>query len=84
MSADLIIVKKVHDGYIVHIKGREEHAHFAHRSGAMMFKKLIANGKLPSKHYFLVAAQRILTIKELSDLKSTHKQTYVNRGYSHV
>jgi hypothetical protein len=44
-----------------------------------MLKKLLVKGVLPSREYFLVAAQRLLTDKELSDLKPIRKQQYINK-----
>ena len=79
MSADLIVIKKVHDGYIIHIKGRQEHSHYKHRSGAEMLKKLLVKGIRPHRDYFLIAAQRILTEEEFNSLKVNVKQKYVNR-----
>ena len=79
MSADSIVIKKVHDGYIIYINGRQEHSHYKHRNGAVMLKKLLIKGIMPSREYFLIAAQRILTDDEFLSLKSKSKQRYINR-----
>ena len=79
ISADLIIIKKVHDGYIIHITCRQEHSHYKHKNGAVMLKKLLIKGIRPNKEYFLIAAQRILSDDEFASLKSNIKQRYVNR-----
>jgi len=44
-----------------------------------MLKKLLVKGILPTREYFLIASQRILTQNEMSELKSDIKQNYVNR-----
>jgi len=44
-----------------------------------MLKKLLIKGILPSREYFLIAAQRILTEKEFSDLRPIKKQHYINK-----
>jgi hypothetical protein len=74
-----LITKKVHDGYIIFVKGREAHAHFKHRSGCLALEKMIGKRRKPTKKYFLVAAQRILNDEELGELKESHNHKYINR-----
>jgi len=48
-------------------------------NACVMLKKLILKGIMPSRTYFRVAAQRILTEDELSKLKVIDKQKYINK-----
>jgi hypothetical protein len=72
--------KKVHDGYIVFIYGREGHAHFRSARGCQKLIRLISHGRLPKESYFRNAAKRILTDDEYESLTSNHKPEYINIG----
>ena len=77
-------IKKVHDGWIICVKGRGEHGHFNYRSGCDSLVKLICKGKVPKDPYFREAARRILTETEYSKLSSRWKPEYINRSMKGV
>ncbi len=76
-----LVVRKVHDGFIIYRKGTEKHSHFRSKEAANKFKRLIVKGIRPKSPYYIESARRLLTPKELSELHDEHKQKYVNRGY---
>ena len=71
-------IKKVHDGWIICVKGRGEHGHFNYRSGCDSLVKLICKGKVPKDPYFREAARRILTDDEFRSLIDHQKPHYIN------
>ena len=72
------IIKKVHDGWIVTIDGRDEHSHFNKRKGCLILIKTLYQGKMPNNPYFREAARRILTDDEFSSLIDHQKPHYIN------
>lgn len=72
------VVKKVHDGWIVTVEGRDEHSHFNKRRGCMILVKTLCRGKMPRKPYFREAARRILTDDEFRSLIDHNKPHYIN------
>lgn len=77
---DELRFKKVHDGFIVFIEGREEHAHFRSVRGCQKLIRLLKAGKMPSEGYFRNAAKRLLTEDEFESLIDNHKPMYINIG----
>lgn len=76
----ILIVKRVHNGWIVCRKGTEKHSHFRSGTAARNFKGLITRGLKPKSPYYLESARRVLTEDEFKHLKDEKKQKYVNRG----
>jgi len=72
------IIKKVHDGWIVTVDGRDEHSHFNKRKGCLILVKTLYKGKMPKKPYFREAARRILTVDEFGSLIDHQKPHYIN------
>lgn len=77
---DELRFKKVHDGYIVFIDGREGHAHFRSVRGCQKLIRLLKCGRLPAVGYFRNAAKRLLMEDEFASLIDHHKPMYINIG----
>lgn len=75
----MLIIKKVHAGYIVARSDDERHSHFKHRGACRQLIKLIDRGLMPTSGYMREAARRVLNEDQFNKLKDQTKQVYINR-----
>lgn len=77
----MLIIKKVHTGYIVARaeEGDDRHSHFTHKASCHLLISLIKKGLMPDSPYMREAARRVLNEDHFNKLRRPHKQPYVNK-----
>lgn len=80
MKRDDFIIKQTKRDWVIINHALDTHSHFRTRQGCEMLLDMVLGGRMPSKPYFVTAAQRILTEKQFKELRVKRiKQKYINR-----